>query len=341
MPNETLPLTGASWTFAADAAERARAVHWAYRIMLLREPESREAVDYLVRTASTARQLRDTLLGSAEMRASPGFPVVMSMSGDEPPQAVQTEVDPAQRRQLFARVQQVWHSLGEQQPHWSVVTADEFRPDRIGESLEHFYATGEGNIQTLLRMLRRNGVEPASLSSCLDFGCGVGRLTFALCKQFRQVVGVDVSASHLAVARSEAAKRGISNVDFRLLATVEAIDELPQVDLVYSIIVLQHNPPPVIRALFAGLLRRLSPGGVAVVQVPTYLPGGYSFEARSYLATPAGEMEMHALPQREAFALAREAGVNVLEVLEDMWTGYGAGSRSNTFVMQRPRGSAR
>jgi len=32
------------------------------------------------------------------------------------------------------------------------------------------------------------------------------------------------------------------------------VANLPRVDLVYSVIVLQHNPPPVIHALFAGLL---------------------------------------------------------------------------------------
>jgi hypothetical protein len=73
-----------------------------------------------------------------------------------------------------------------------------------------------------------------------------------------------------------------------------------------------------------------------VIQVPTYLPAGYRFELGEYESGGGQDMEMHALPQGEVFALARAAGVEVLEVLEDGWTGYGAGSRSNTFVMRRP-----
>jgi hypothetical protein len=72
-----------------------------------------------------------------------------------------------------------------------------------------------------------------------------------------------------------------------------------------------------------------------VIQIPTYLPAGYRFDARAYLEKPSEGMEMHALPQREVFAVARAMGVDVVETLEDLWTGYGAGSRSNTFVFRR------
>jgi hypothetical protein len=37
----------------------------------------------------------------------------------------------------------------------------------------------------------------------------------------------------------------------------------------------------------------------------------------------------------EVFSLAAAAGVERLEVLENGWTGFGAGSRSNTFVMRK------
>jgi SAM-dependent methyltransferase len=170
----------------------------------------------------------------------------------------------------------------------------------------------------------------------MDFGCGVGRLTAALSPHFAEVIGVDVSASHLELGRDVLAKRGIANVSWRLLEKIGDIPELPTVDLVVSLIVLQHNPPPVMRALLEGLLGRLAPRGAAVIQIPTYLPAGYTFDAHAYLEKPSEGMEMHALPQREVFAVARAAGVNVLEVLEDLWIGYGAGSRSNTFVFRRP-----
>jgi SAM-dependent methyltransferase len=245
-------------------------------------------------------------------------------------------VNPQQQAVLFQRVQETWRALGESQPHWSVLTAETFRPERIEESLDHFYATGNENVATLLRTLERNAIDPSRLRTCLDFGCGVGRLSLALSRHFELVVAVDVSASHLALAREALAARGAANVETRLLETISDVAELPMADLVFSLIVLQHNPPPVMRALFRGLLGRLNPGGVAVIQFPTYLPVGYRFDFEEYVAGRGSEMEMHALPQREAFAGARDAGVDVLEVIEDGYAGYGVGSRSNTFVLQRP-----
>jgi 2-polyprenyl-3-methyl-5-hydroxy-6-metoxy-1,4-benzoquinol methylase len=324
-----------SWELPADPALRREAAAWAYRSILLRNPESRQALDHLA-GARTARAMRDLLLNSPEARGQSGFPVTASMTGDEPAQPVQVDVSAEEREALFRRVQAVWHALGEERPHWSVVTADSFRPENIDGTLESFYASGTANVATVLRTLERNGIERARLRRCMDFGCGVGRLTAALAPHFEEVVGVDVSASHLEVARDVLAKRGIRNVSWRALEAIEDVGRLPSVDLVVSLIVLQHNPPPVMRLLLEGLLGRLAPGGAAVIQLPTYLPAGYAFDARAYLQKPSEGMEMHALPQREVFAAARAAGVEVLEALEDLWTGYGAGSRSNTFVMRRP-----
>jgi len=323
------------WEPGPAPEDRREAARWAYRLILGREPDSAAALAQLAAQPS-AKAMRDQLILSSEARAQPGFPVVQAMSGDEPPQYVQCSVESDVRERLFARVQKSWHALGEEQPHWSVVTSDDFRPDRIGDTLEEFYATGRRNVATLLQTLARNDIDASCLGRVMDFGCGVGRLTLALARQFRQVEAVDVSASHLAVAREAIARSGMANVATHLLDTIDGVVTLPKVDLVYSVIVLQHNPPPVIHALFAGLLGRLEPGGVAVIQVPTYLPAGYRFDVRAYEANTQGGMEMHPLPQREVFAIAKAAGVDVLEVLEDGWTGYGAGSRSNTFVLQRP-----
>ena len=333
-PDPRVP--GAPWSLPADPEARREAVRWAYRVILLRETESAAVEDYLAAQAESARKMRDILLQSEEARAQPGFPVFFSMTGREPAQPVQVAVDAGQQERLFRRVQETWHALGLEQPHWSVVTADAFRPERIGESLDHFYATGNDNVATLLRTLERNGIEASRIRTCLDFGCGVGRLSIALAGHFARVIAVDVSASHLALAREAIAVRGAKNIETRLLETIEGMENLPRADLVYSLIVLQHNPPPVMAALLRGLLGRLEPGGVAVIQIPTYLPAGYRFDAAEYEAGKGGEMEMHALPQREAFAAAREAGVDVLEVMEDGWTGFGAGSRSNTLVLRKP-----
>lgn len=329
------PDAGQGWQLP-EGEDRLEAARWAYRTILLREPESREALEQLAAAAASPRAMRDLLMRSAEAHAQPQFPVIYSMSGNEPAQRVQVEVTPQQQQALFQRVQAVWHALGESKPHWSVITAEEYEPANIDRTMDAFYSSGENNVTTLLRTLERNGIVPSQLRTCMDFGCGVGRLSAALARQFEAVVAVDVSASHLAIASQALAQRNLKNVTTHRLETVDGLERLPRCDLVFSLIVLQHNPPPVMRMLFAGLLGRLAPGGVAVLQLPTYMPGGYRFDVEEYLEGGGREMEMHALPQAEVFATARAAGVVVLEVLEDGWTGFGSGSRSNTFVLRRP-----
>ena len=73
---------------------------------------------------------------------------------------------------------------------------------------------------------------------------------------------------------------------------------LEQADLVYSVIVLQHNPPPVIHMLVRAFLKALNPGGVAYFQVPTYRVG-YRFSPGEYLENEGkthAMMEMHVIP---------------------------------------------
>ena len=326
---------GGAWELPQDPAARLEAARWGYRLILLREPENEAVVAELARSARDTRHLRDILMQSSEARQQPGFPLAsVSMTGDEGAQQVQLHVSPEQQRELFARVQSVWRALGETRPHWSVLTGPEFLPEQIDpQAIDAFYRSGEQNIDTLMRTLARAGMEASRLRTCMDFGCGLGRLSAALASRFERVTAVDVSSSHLAMAREALAERGITNVDLVQLETVEGVDRLPRVDLVFSVIVLQHNPPPVMYALFESLLGRVAPGGVAVIQIPTWLPNGYRFAVEDYLADGGTQMEMHAIPQADALALIRAQGMELLEVLDDAWTGIG---RSNTFVMRRP-----
>ena len=102
-------------------------------------------------------------------------------------------------------------------------------------------------------------------------------------------------------------------------------------------IVLQHNPPPIIRLIVGEFLRALKPGGVAFFQVPTYR-AGYRFSLEAYLRNEAARhemMEMHVLPQRVIFDVARQEGGQVLEVIEDGMTGMRSKEVSNTFLIRK------
>jgi SAM-dependent methyltransferase len=291
----------------------------AYRFILGRAPESEAAVHAHLRASSIA-ELRRTFLGSAEFKAAQHSIEAGRHYGGAPMQ-IEIEGPPEQTEQMLCHVQESWRVLGETEPHWSVSTNDQFRADKIGENLEAFYSSGPNDLRDIRAFFNRNSKDVGAVKTAVELGCGVGRATSALARQFLQVVGVDISRPHLEQARQWLDDRQVRNVSLLALERIESLDALPSFEFFYSMIVLQHNPPPVIARLLEEMLGRLAVGGVAMFQVPTYC-SGYSFIWSEYLndhLTPG--MEMHVFPQPRIFELFARHRIRPLEVHEDHWTG--------------------
>jgi SAM-dependent methyltransferase len=188
-------------------------------------------------------------------------------------------------------------------------------------------------MRDICAILDRAGILPSDIPRAFEFGCGVGRVTPFLAETFRQVTAADVSNSHLTLAREQT--RGAPNVVFTLAENAE-FGMSETFDFWFSKIVLQHNPPPVIAMILSRALSLLAPGGVAIFQVPTYALG-YRFCLHDYMAKlpDRGEIEMHVLPQPVVFNIARSAGCEVLEVLNDGAAGNPRAWTSNTFVLRK------
>jgi SAM-dependent methyltransferase len=260
-----------------------------------------------------------------------------TLSGHEPPMAIEPVGDGPALQSLFEHIQSTWQHLGESDPFWSVVSGDRFRQNVLDDAARRdFYENGRDDVHRLFATLARAGVDPAPLRSCLEYGCGLGRVTRWLAPRFAGVHAYDISAAHLRGADEYLRAQGLDNVTLHQVHSVAQLDDLPRVDLVFSVIVLQHNPPPIIRAIVQKLLRALNPGGIAFFQVPTYRED-YRFSLADYLGNEGTrkDMEMHVLPQREIFALARAEGAELLEVQEDGCTGMRPGEVSNTFLMRK------
>lgn len=272
-------------------------------------------------------------MASPELSLAAGaLPVGLHMNVNK--DKVSIACTPEQRQRMLDRIAKAWQAFGNDDPHWSVLTHDQYRRGSIDDRIDGFYATGTSTVGQIVALLSRNGLTPADFPRVLDFGCGVGRLSLALAAQFDRVVGVDVSPPHLTLAREQAHARSVANTEFIHVQSIEGLADLPLCDLLFSLIVLQHNPPPVIAATIEGLLRLVAPGGAAVFQVPTYI-AGFSFDAATYLASDQEQMEMNPLPQRHVFAIAARAGFVPLEVREDLSTGS-ANIVSQTFLFKRP-----
>ncbi|MBV9289385.1 MAG: class I SAM-dependent methyltransferase [Hyphomicrobiales bacterium] len=255
-----------------------------------------------------------------------------------PPMPVQTTCASDQRHAIWSHIASVWSEYGSREPYWSVVTDDRWRAANMSDerALDEFYRTGEAERERLDAWLRRNAVSCGSNAVCAEYGCGVGRVTFFLAGRFRSVIALDVSETHLEAARRRLRERNIRNVEYILVRDPDDLLPLTHVDIFYSILTLQHNPPPIIADILSCAFKGLNPGGAAFFQVPTYAKD-YSFSVQRYLRETARNrvMEMHFLPQRTVLELARIHDVFPLEIQPDWCIGNPDRWISSTFLMTK------
>jgi SAM-dependent methyltransferase len=307
-------------------------VVWAYRLLFGREPESDEAVAGH-QGAEDRRALVRGFLASDEFRSSNPDAVVRALGSRlAGPMSIELGSTREELVELTSRVASTWRELGRTRPHWSVLAGEGFLPEHIEANREEFFASGASDVAQLLAILEYLGREPEEFAQVTEFGCGVGRVTNYLARKFKSVVASDISSTHLALARDQAAQEGLDNIQFREVG-IPKFGMAERIDLWFSRLVLQHNPPPVMAAILRRALFRLRVGGLAVFQLPTFLPH-YSFRVGDYLATPRNEpIEMHVLPMAEVIRLATEADCAVLEILDD--SSAGGDLTSNMFVIGR------
>jgi ubiquinone/menaquinone biosynthesis C-methylase UbiE len=124
-------------------------------------------------------------------------------------------------------------------------------------------ARGAAELDSLFSRL---GADPRG-GTCVEVGCGPGRMTGALAERFDRVVAVDVSPAMVERARADVPA---ANVEFRVVGG-DRLDGVPDAsaDAVVCYLVLQHVPG---RAVVASYLREfarvLAPEGEAYVQLP-------------------------------------------------------------------------
>lgn len=322
----------------------------AYRMLLGREPESETAVRAALDAHPDLAALGRSFVGSPEFRMrhgwspeppeplapipAPGTSPAAPM--DAPPLEVETEAEPELLARMIRHLGDYWAKIGREAPHWSVLTAERFRPRQLAAHLDEFHASGEGNAQVLEAILARIGRRPEEFAHCVDYGCGVGRITQHLARRFREVTGLDISRPHLDQAAATLRAAGRTNVALRQVTGQELMPVI-RCDLWFSVIVLQHDPPPIAMEVLARAFDSLSPGGVAVFQLPVWL-AGYRFRAREYLAAwPGRNMELHCIPQGAVLELARRKGLVLRELREENGVLSTPGRAiSNNFVFEKP-----
>ena len=165
--------------------------------------------------------------------------------------------------------EQDWNDLAALDPFWAIMS--DARRKRGGWDREAFFATGEAEVEALMRRAEELG-GPRGHEQALDFGCGVGRNTRALAKHLEHCTGVDVSEEMIRLARD--LNGSVGNVTFERRGDDDlARFDDDSFDFIYSNIVLQHlDGRAAIEACLAQFLRLLRPGGLLVFRLPAHLP---------------------------------------------------------------------
>jgi SAM-dependent methyltransferase len=138
--------------------------------------------------------------------------------------------------------------------------------------------------------------------AALDFGCGVGRLTQALCRHFERAVGVDIAPSMIRLANQfnrfgDRCRYCLNEAnDLRLFAD-------DSFDFIYSNLVLQHMQPDYSKNYIKEFVRVLAPGGIAFFQLPG-LPGERDY---SHMDLPASAFRARIEPLNAPDSLEADA----------------------------------
>lgn len=161
----------------------------------------------------------------------------------------------------FKAVESLYEDLGENQAFWAVMTYPEYLDDKNEDA---FFGSGKEEVQAQINRLAELDFQ-IQKGRCLDFGCGVGRLTNALAEHFESAVGVDVSSTM--IDRANEIRRQ-TNAEF-VLNKREDLAQLEEAtfDFVYSNKTIQHIPYPASKNYIKDFFRLLKPGGLTVFLV--------------------------------------------------------------------------
>src|SRR5690242_15968894 len=108
-----------------------------------------------------------------------------------------------------------WRRWGKEDAYFGVYADDRFRKSNLASNLDAFFKTGEDTVHWMMDRTERF-FGPINRGRALEFGCGVGRMTIPLAREFDKVHGLDISTEMLTEARRNADLIGARNVTFAL-----------------------------------------------------------------------------------------------------------------------------
>jgi len=162
-----------------------------------------------------------------------------------------------------------WDDLANLDTLWAILS---HKNKKFGKwDLNEFFSTGETEINEIIKIVGELNY-PLAWNMVLDFGCGVGRLSRALAKNFQGCYGVDIS--EIMITKAKELNHSILNLKFILNNKNDLkIFENNYFNLIYTNLVLQHLPhKKMIKSYLMEFMRVLKNDGLLIFQLPHYYP---------------------------------------------------------------------
>lgn len=226
-----------------------------------------------------------------------------------------------------------WEALAKKDPWNAVLTTVDGR-EVAGDpaKLAAFYRSGEEYLQRMLRSIRDHFGPVDRFDVAADFGCGVGRVALPLARRSRELIAVDVSPTMLSMTEARAREEGLPNLSLQLLP--QFLEDDRELDLLHSVLVLQHIWPEEGFRILEAVVPRIRPGGMAILHVPSSVGGvqprrlfrwarsrvpGFNALANVFRGVPANTpyMQMNAWDLNRLVELLHRAGFGDLVILPE------------------------
>jgi ubiquinone/menaquinone biosynthesis C-methylase UbiE len=164
----------------------------------------------------------------------------------------------------LSKLQHTWERLAKADPLGAICVD----PTKLGGkwTVDEFFSAGVHEMDAVMRYLQSLGLQPDPTAPGLDFGCGVGRLTRAMCAHVGRSYGIDIAPTMIDLARR------LNDREPRCVFLTNNSDQLKLFGdgffgFVYSSLVLQHVRPRYAARYLREFLRVLRPNGILVFQV--------------------------------------------------------------------------
>lgn len=195
------------------------------------------------------------------------------------------------------KTDQDWEELSRRNAYFAVLTDPAYAAPKLDAKAEQqFFTTGQEHIGRIAGTLREKfGFDDRQIRTAVDFGSGVGRLLFPMCKLAQFGIGIDVAETMRDLGRDHAKALGITNVS--MVPSIDHIINVAEdVGWINSYIVFQHINPERGCEFFDKLVYILKPGGYISVHFTIF----------------KDERAMHYMTNRTKYFASRPAGVESL-----------------------------